>query len=156
MVFSQEQMKEFKLAFDTYDEDANGKLDSDIVGRALRACGIPLSTVEEEKVTTDIDLYSDSEIGWDGFLALLEELQRPLPTPQALGDAFKKIDQDGSGTISTVELTRYLTNIGDSLSKEEMAELIKDFDGDGDGEISYKEFVSFITGGVTYSTFQGK
>ena len=76
---------------DAYDKDADGKLESDQCSRAMRACGIPLTVKEEQEITTDLDLYSDSEVNWDGFLALLEQHWKPIPSKQDLEAAFHKV-----------------------------------------------------------------
>ncbi|EGD76102.1 hypothetical protein PTSG_00808 [Salpingoeca rosetta] len=151
--FTDKQLKEFRMAFDTFDKDADGKVDSDSCCRAMRACGIPLTVKEVQEITTDLDLYSDSEINWDGFLALLEQHWKPIPTKEELVKAFQRIDTDGSGSLSATELKRYLTNIGDPLSEDEFKELLKDVDQDGDGEVSFKEFVDLMTSGVTYKDY---
>eukprot|EP01147_Barroeca_monosierra_P009873 gene9873-2063_t len=155
MGFTDKQLREYKMAFNMYDKDATGKLDSDTCCRAMRACGIPLTVqeVQHPLFISRIDQIFDCEINWDGFLALLEQYWKPLPTPEQLKTAFSKIDTDGSGTLSATELKRYLTNIGDPLSSSEFEELLSDVDTDGDGEISFTEFVSLMTSGITYKDY---
>ena len=48
-------------------------------------------TSPRQKITTDIDLYQDSEVEWDAFLALIEQYQRPLPTKDQLKEAFLRV-----------------------------------------------------------------
>eukprot|EP00045_Choanoeca_perplexa_P001526 m.20139 g.20139 ORF g.20139 m.20139 type:complete len:145 (+) comp11003_c0_seq2:80-514(+) len=118
--FNAKQIEEFREAYSIYDEDGDGKLDSDTCCRALRACGIPLTQNTIATITTDLDLYSDGEVNWDAFLALLEEHHKPLPTKQELIEAFKEMDGDGNGTIERAELKRYLQNVGEKLSESEV------------------------------------
>ena len=57
-----------------------------------------------------------------------------------LRDAFKRIDVDNSGTISTKELTNALKLAGEPV--REANEWLGNIDADLDGEISYLEFLA--------------
>ena len=46
-------------------------------------------------------------------------------------------DKDGSGTISNAELRKIMTTYGETLTDEEVDEMIKDADTDGDGVVDY-------------------
>ncbi|EDQ90131.1 uncharacterized protein MONBRDRAFT_24630 [Monosiga brevicollis MX1] len=151
--FSAKQLKEFRLAYGIYDEDGDGKLDSDACCKCLRACGIPLTENAIANITTDLDIYSDGEVNWDGFMALMEEHHKPLPTEKELIAAFKAMDEDGSGAVSRSELKRFLTNVGEKLSEDEFEQMVADIDTDGDGEIDYKEFASLMAKSSSYSDF---
>ena len=76
--------------------------------------------------------------------------------------AFRTLDKDGSGTISTDEFKHLMTHIGrdpvnygfnsiiylkgDALSEEEVMTIINAADKDGDGSLSYEEFVKIMMG----------
>lgn len=157
-----------------YDEDGDGKLNSETCCRAMRACGIaltqhdvavslvfvfgllvrlppptvesgpssgacgtaslysvlkfisqlvtlvrPISPFHIQSIVTDLDLYSDGEVrsgrhqpvsslanpqcprgfplfqvNFDGFMALMEQYKKPMPTAKELEKAFKKV-RDG-------------------------------------------------------------
>eukprot|EP00049_Salpingoeca_infusionum_P027876 m.34771 g.34771 ORF g.34771 m.34771 type:complete len:147 (-) comp9818_c0_seq1:730-1170(-) len=119
--FTEKQLQEFKIAFGMYDEDGDGKIDSDATARAIRACGVPLASSAAEDIVADLDIYSDSECNWDSFLELLKQHWQEMPTKTQLLEAFKKIDADGSGALSRDELKRYLSNIGDKLTEDEVS-----------------------------------
>jgi len=53
---------------------------------------------------------------------------------------FKVFDSDGSGFISTSELSKVMESLGEKVSDEELAEIVKAADKDGSGSINYKEF----------------
>ncbi|KAK8960877.1 putative calcium-binding protein CML41 [Platanthera guangdongensis] len=87
----------------------------------------------------------------------LHRLRRPKKPPQMMEHAqdcfrevFLRYDADGDGRISSEELRSFLAWAGDVLSKEEVAELVRDLDSDGDGFIDYEEFVRLVGNGRRY------
>ena len=46
-------------------------------------------------------------------------------------------DKDGSGKISEDELRTVMQNLGETLTDDELREMIREADTDGDGEINY-------------------
>lgn len=46
-------------------------------------------------------------------------------------------DKDGNGVISSTELRRVMTNLGEKLSEAEVEDMIKEADVDGDGMVNY-------------------
>lgn len=59
--------------------------------------------------------------------------------------AFRVLDKDGSGTITSAEFRHLMTNIGDKLTCSEVEMLINAADTDGDGNLDYEEFVQLMT-----------
>lgn len=52
--------------------------------------------------------------------------------------SFRRVfDKDQNGLISSTELRRVMTNLGEKLTEEEVEDMIKEADMDGDGMINY-------------------
>ena len=56
---------------------------------------------------------------------------------EELREAFKIYDKDGNGLISADELRKVMANLGETLTEEQIEEMIKEADVDGDGHINY-------------------
>lgn len=56
----------------------------------------------------------------------------------SLTEAFKVLDRDGSGSISSKELKTVMKELGEGLTDEEAEEMIKMADKDGSGDVDYK------------------
>jgi Ca2+-binding EF-hand superfamily protein len=52
-------------------------------------------------------------------------------------EAFQRIDQDGSGSLSPDELRQVMGDLGEDMNEQELEDMIKEADRDGDGEIDY-------------------
>jgi len=55
---------------------------------------------------------------------------------------FNKVDLDGDGVISVLDLKKFLQNQGQSTNALELEKWIGEFDLDNDGEVSFEEFVT--------------
>ena len=65
-------------------------------------------------------------------------------------DAFRKFDDDGSGTIDAGELVAILTRetgSGTAMSLEEAKALIAEFDTNGDGRLDIEEYMNAMVMG---------
>ena len=54
-------------------------------------------------------------------------------------------DKDGKGYISAAKLRHATTNLGETLTDEEVDETLREADIDGDGQVNYEEFVQMMT-----------
>lgn len=74
----------------------------------------------------------------------MEKFSTPALKRRDLEDAFRALDDDGSGAISAKELKHVLQAIGEPLSDDEVKEFMKAADKDGDGEVNYDEFAAMM------------
>ena len=63
------------------------------------------------------------------------------PDRAQLRKVFDKFDADGSGLVSTAELSEMLTSLKVEKTPAEVEQIVKDSDPDGSGEIDFDEFV---------------
>ena len=50
---------------------------------------------------------------------------------------YRVFDKDNNGVISSTELRRVMTNLGEKLTDDEVEDMIKEADIDGDGMVNY-------------------
>ncbi len=51
---------------------------------------------------------------------------------------------DGSGSINANEFQNVMQSIGETLSVDEISDLVRELDEDGDGEIDFEEFGNML------------
>lgn len=61
--------------------------------------------------------------------------------------AFELVDADNDGRISADELKAMMSALGEEVTEERAAEMVRHVDTDGDGTISLEEFAAFMSGG---------
>ena len=58
--------------------------------------------------------------------------------------AFRLFDDDTTGKISLKNLKRVARELGETMTEEELQEMIDEADRDGDGEINEDEFIRIM------------
>ena len=89
------------------------------------------------------DPYSKGEIEFQDFMRMMENCQQ-LPkknSEEEMFDAFRVFDSNGNGYISAADLRHVMTNLGETITDNEIDNIIAEIDIDGDGQINYEEFV---------------
>lgn len=83
-------------------------------------------------------MYADGKLDFTEVIKILAvKTKEPPETEEYLREAFRAFDKDGSGNITLIELRQIMTNHGEKLSDEEVAEMIQEAD-DGKGEVHYE------------------
>ncbi|XP_052139061.1 calmodulin-like protein 5 [Oryza glaberrima] len=59
-------------------------------------------------------------------------------------EAFAFFDKDGDGCITLEELDTVVRSLGQTPTREELAEMIRDVDVDGNGTIEFAEFLALM------------
>lgn len=61
---------------------------------------------------------------------------------------FKVVDADNNGRIDAHELKSMMSALGDEVSEEQAAEMVRTIDTGDNGTISLEEFAVFMSGGL--------
>jgi len=143
---SEQQMEELRMAFDMYDEAADGTgtiLKSHIKGICDKY-GLKISAQEADEMFKDGDGSRSGKITFPEFMNMMANKMKITDTADDLTEAFRIFDPYGEGTIEEKELTDSLTTLGDKLTKEELREMLSVCCVGG--VVSYKQFVNQVFG----------
>merc|ERR1712235_58154 len=132
---TEEQKQEIKGAFDLFDSDGSGEIDSKELKVAMRALGFEPKKEEIQKMISDVDDDGSGTIGYEEFLKMM--------TDEIL-KAFRLFDDDETGKISFKNLKRVAKELGERMTDEELQEMIDEADRDGDGEVNEEEFLRIM------------
>merc|ERR1712125_135835 len=132
---TEEQKQEIKEAFDLFDTDGSGEIDSKELKVAMRALGFEPKKEEIQKMISDVDDDGSGTIGYEEFLKMM--------THKIL-KAFRLFDDDETGKISFKNLKRVAKELGERMTDEELQEMIDEADRDGDGEVNEEEFLRIM------------
>ncbi|KAG8050027.1 hypothetical protein GUJ93_ZPchr0009g1831 [Zizania palustris] len=141
---SKEQIAEFREAFSLFDKDGDGTITTKELGTVMRSLGQDPTEAELQEMVAEVDADGSGSIDFTEFISLLARKMRDTEAEDDLRDAFRVFDKDQNGFITPDELRSVMTNLGDKLSDEELAEMLHEADGDGDGQINYNEFVKVM------------
>ena len=119
-----EQIAEFKEAFQIFDKDGDGSITTKELGTVMRSLGQNPSGDEIRQMLSDVDEDKSETIDCKEFLGLMAKKMKENDSEDELIEAFKVFDRDGNGKISAHEL-RYVTlSSGEDLTEQDIQEMV--------------------------------
>ncbi len=137
---TEEQRQEIREAFDLFDTDGSGSIDAKELKVAMRALGFEPKKEEVKKMISDVDTDGSGTIGFDDFMALMTVKMAERDPREEIMKAFRLFDEDETGKITFKNLKRVAKELGETITDEELQEMIDEADRDGDGEVNEEEF----------------
>ncbi|KAH7488508.1 hypothetical protein PRIC1_007377 [Phytophthora ramorum] len=139
-VLDEEDLEEIKEAFHLFDTDGSGSIDVRELKAAMRALGFQVKKAEIRQMIADIDKDESGTINQDEFIEMMTGKMNSRDSREEIMKIFQLFDDDNTGKISFRNLKRVCAELGESLTDEEMQEMIDEADRDGDGLINEEEF----------------
>ncbi len=141
---TEEQIAEFKEAFQIFDKDGDGSITTKELGTVMRSLGQNPSDEEVRQMIEEVDEDKSETIDFKEFLGLMARKMKETDAEDELLEAFKVFDRDGNGKISAHELRYVMLSSGEDLTEQDIQEMVMEADIDGDGFIDYQEFVKIM------------
>jgi calmodulin len=143
---TEEQVSEFKEAFDLFDKNGDGRIPTKELGTMMRSLGQNPSDSELRDMIDEVDADNTGTIGFTEFLTMTARKVNETDSEEDIKEVFKIFDRDASGLISAAELRQVMTSLGENLTDDEIDEMIREAGQEGDGQIDYNEFVQLMMG----------
>lgn len=140
---SDAQKADIKEAFDLFDVDCTGFIEVKELKVAIRALGFEPKKEEIKRMIAEID-GKDGRISFNDFLHLMTVKMAEKDTKEEILKAFRLFDDDDTGKISFKNLKRVARELGETLTDEELREMIDEADLDNDGEVNQDEFLRIM------------
>jgi calmodulin len=133
------KLQEMEATFKGYAQ--SGKLTSKTFNNVVRAVGLnpteaQLADIKKKAKGGDCDFETFKKI-------IVPEFEKSNDKIHQIIDAFQVFDQGGNGLINVNEFKHVLSSMGETLSHEEMAEVMSEVEPVS-GMIDYKEFATMI------------
>ncbi|CAL9125641.1 calmodulin-like protein 8 [Musa acuminata AAA Group] len=145
-LFSEEQITEFYATFCLFDKNGDGCITFEELSTVIKSLGLKPNEGEVHKMISEIDANGNGTIEFHEFLNLMaSKLNKGIDSEDELKEAFKVFDKDQNGFISATELRNVMISLGEKLTDEEVAQMIREADLDGDGQVNFEEFVKMMS-----------
>ena len=141
---TEEQIAEFKEAFQIFDKDGDGSITTKELGTVMRSLGQNPSDEEVRQMIEEVDEDKSETIDFKEFLGLMARKMKETDAEDELLEAFKVFDRDGNGKISAHELRYVMLSSGEDLTEQDIQEMVMEADIDGDGFIAYQAFAKIM------------
>jgi len=142
-VLQDEQVNEFKEAFELFDTTRSGFINKDALRNVLKQFQIRVEPDAFDEMFKEADATGGGKIGFPEFMAMMSKRMKQTSNEEILRGAFKTFDPEGHGYVPSNVLKEALTNLGDKLTKAEFAELQSVAENDKQ-EIRYDLFVGIM------------
>lgn len=137
---TEEQKLELQEAFNMFDTDGSGKIQANELRVALRALGFEPSKDELRRMITDVDKKGGSYLDFSQFMeAIVKKISEP-DQDEEIEKSFHLFDQNGDNYLDINDLKYVADLIGETMSQEELNEMIKEADQDKDGRVTLDDF----------------
>ncbi|XP_032829216.1 troponin C, skeletal muscle-like isoform X1 [Petromyzon marinus] len=146
---NEEQIAEFKAAFDMFDADGGGDISTSELGKVMKLLGQTPTKEELDAIIEEVDEDGSGTIDFEEFLVMMVRQMKEESagqTEEQLAEAFRILDRNSDGYIDRDELKDILMSTGENVSEMEMDELMKDGDKNGDGRLDFDEFLKMMEG----------
>merc|ERR1712072_1493428 len=99
---TEDQVAEIKEAFDLFDTDGSGSIDTNELKVAMKALGMDAKSDEIRKLINDIDSDGDGTIAFKNLKRVCQELGENM-TDDELKEMMDWADKDGDGVLNEDE-----------------------------------------------------
>merc|ERR1719272_1711764 len=141
---TEDEIDEIREAFNLFDTDGSGLIDPRELKAAMQSLGF------ETKNPTIFQMIADlgtdgGQIDFDEFLDSITQKLGDKETRSGIQKIFDLFDDDKTGSISLKNLKRVSKELGETMSEEELREMIERADSNGDGAITAEDFYTIMT-----------
>ena len=141
---TEEQSQEIKEAFNLFDSESTGYIDSKELKVAMRALGFEPKKEEIRKILSEVDKQGEGNISFEDFLSIMTEKMLERDPIEEMKKAFHLICEEGQDKITLKSLQKVAKELGENMTIEELQEMIEEADRDGDGEIGEEDFLKVM------------
>merc|ERR1712110_62455 len=121
-MFNQDQIQEFKEAFNMIDQNRDGFIDKEDLHDMLASLGKD----PQEAYLDDMMSAAPGPINFTMFLTMFGDKLNGTDPEDVIKNAFACFDEDGSGVIHEERLRELLTTMGDRFTDDEVDEMYRD------------------------------
>ena len=139
---SEEMISEFKEIFSLFDTSGDSTIAAKNLKEVLICLGQTLTQEELDELMYEheIDATGDGRVGFVEFLNLMGRKMKETKEVDRMREIFNVFDKNKDGFISASEIQCVMTSLGETLTEDEVNEMVKEADRDLDSHISFEDF----------------
>ena len=141
---TEDEIEEIKEAFDLFDTDGSGSIDPRELRAAMQSLGFEAKNQTIYQMITDLDKNKNNSIDFEEFLDMMTARMSDKDSRDDIAKVFRLFDDDNSGVITLRNLRRVAKELGETMTVEELQEMLERAASDGN-EISSEDFYTIMT-----------
>jgi len=143
---SENQISDFRAAFNIYDRDGKGFIPTSLLGTVMKNLGHNLKPEQLQECIEAVDGDGSGTVDFEEFLALMAKKTKEAEDEQELREAFRVFDKNNRGVIDTNDLKTIFKALDPDMLDEEIEQIISEVDEDGSGTVDFEEFLKLMSG----------
>lgn len=143
-MFDQDQIQEFKEAFNMMDQNRDGFIDSDDLKDMLASLG----QEPNDAVVEGMMAEAPGPLNFTMFLTMFGERLAGTDPEEVIRNAFACFDEEGTGKIHEDRLRELLTTMGDRFTDAEVDQMLRGAPVDSSGYFDYVAFIRILKHGT--------
>lgn len=140
-----DEVEEIREAFNLFDTDQSGTISAKELKGAMQSLGFEAKNATIYKMIGELDGDGSGSIDFEEFLDMMTAKMSDDDTRADVDKVFKMFDDDQTGQISLRNLKRVARELGETMSDQELMEMIERADTDNDNEINPEDFYTMMT-----------
>ncbi|KAJ3733388.1 hypothetical protein DFJ43DRAFT_1153422 [Lentinula guzmanii] len=149
-LFQAPQIQQFKEAFQLIDHDKDGWVNEGDLREIFTSLGITPTQATLDNLlssrpgdTSSIS-STDKGINFTMFLTMMSERLFEFDTEPELLEAFESFDENDNGTVRVEDMRRWLGELADRMSEQEIDKFLKGPFTDRQGNFNYREWIKVL------------
>ena len=142
---TEDEIEEIKEAFDLFDTDGSGSIDPKELKAAMQSLGFEAKNQTIFQMISDLDKNKNGTIDFEEFLDMMTARMSDKDTREDVSKVFRLFDDDNTGTITLRNLRRVARELGETMTDEELQEMIDRADSNADGSVTMDDFYNIMT-----------
>ena len=140
-LLTDDQLEEYRDAFDLFDRDGNGKVSSDELGPLMRSLGANPKDDHLQELINEVDYDGDGVLNFTEFIDLMVNDRPEIEDDLDLIEAFHAFDAYETGLIDSADLREAFYRMDEGQAEAE--DVIDATNVRVDRKITFDEFVAF-------------
>jgi len=142
---TEDEIDEIREAFNLFDTTGSGTIDPKELKHAMQSLGFDSKNPTVFRMIMELDRDMTGSIEFEQFLDAITSKLGDKETRDGIAKIFQLFDDDKSGAITTKNLRRVAQELGETMSEEELREMIERADSMGNGQITLEDFYTIMT-----------
>lgn len=141
---TEEEIEAICDAFNWFDTEGTGMLDTNELRAAMLSLNFDTKSPSVFHIVCEIDKKYSGPIDFETFLDEITFQLGDRESRDGIQKIFALFDDDQTNSISFKNLKRVANEIGETMTDEELREMIERADSNGDGELSFEDFYNVM------------
>ena len=142
---TEDEIDEIREAFNLFDNEGTGLIDPKELKAAMQSLGFESKNPTIYQMFSDLERESHGPIDFDRFLDGITNKLGDRESREGIAKIFNLFDVDRKGSINLKDLKRVSKELGETMTDEELREMLERADSNGDGDISLDDFYNIMT-----------